>query len=79
MMMKWRINKMKNIHNLRGLGFKIWMENVDIHETIHQCLNQPFGFAQKACKKQMVHRKTKHSNFNLDTKEESRILKCIDQ
>jgi hypothetical protein len=24
MMMKWRIKGMKNIHNLRGLGLKIW-------------------------------------------------------
>jgi len=39
------------------------MENVDIHENICQCLNQSLGFAPKACKKKMVHRRTKRSNF----------------
>jgi hypothetical protein len=55
------------------------MENVDIHENIRQHLKQSPGSAPKACKKKMVHRKTKCSNFNLGTKEEARILKCIDQ
>jgi hypothetical protein len=55
------------------------METVDIHKNICQRLNQSLGFAPKACKKKMVHRETKRSNFNSGTKEEARILKCIDQ
>ncbi len=55
------------------------MEIVDIHENICQHLDQPFGFAPKACKKQMVHNETKNLNFNSNTKEEMRIFKCINQ
>jgi hypothetical protein len=55
------------------------MENVDIHENICQHLDQPSGSTPKACKKQMVHRETKHLNFNLNTKEKVKIFKCIDQ
>ncbi len=79
MMMKWRIKGMKNIHNLRGLGLKIWMENIDINANICQCLDQPSGYKPKACKNQMVHKETKRSNYNSGTKEEVGILKCIDQ
>jgi hypothetical protein len=53
------------------------MENVDIHENICQRLKQSPSSAPKACKKKMVHRKTKCSNSG--TNEEARILKCIDQ
>jgi hypothetical protein len=55
------------------------MENVDIHENICQHLDQPSCSTSKACKKQMVHKETKHLSFNLNTKEEARNLKCIDQ